>query len=110
MPTAPLHPCAQPGCPELVPQGRCKVHAVQQEHQRTNWQARRWYRRTAWQWKREQVMVEQRYTCAVCHVITTKLEVDHITKHGGDYAKFHERKGLQGLCSTCHAQKTARGE
>lgn len=110
MPTAPLHSCAHPGCPELVPHGRCKAHAVEQEHLRDNFHTRRWYRTSTWRGLRAQVITEQHYTCAVCHVLTTELEVDHIHRHGGDYEKFHDRAGLQALCSSCHAKKTARGE
>lgn len=40
MPTAPLRPCAQAGCPQLVPKGRCQEHARQQDQRRGTAQQR----------------------------------------------------------------------
>ena len=117
MPTAPAHPCANSGCPTLLPRGvtRCPAHAVQQEHARANFTVRRWYRQARWKALRLQVVLEQHYRCAnpdgraECEGTTLEMDVDHIVKHGGDYERFHDRRNLQALCKSCHSAKTARG-
>ena len=102
--------CAQPGCSVLVPQGRCRSHAVQQEHSRDNYAIRRWYRTSRWRRLRAQVLVEAAYECAECRTVQVELEVDHMVKHHGQRALFWSRQNLQALCPICHRHKTARGE
>ena len=102
--------CTQPGCAVLVPKGRCRTHAVQQEHTRRNRDVRTWYYTARWARLRQQVLVQSAYTCAVCRRVLLDLEVDHIVKHGGDPALFWNTQNLQPLCRTCHQSKTARGE
>jgi 5-methylcytosine-specific restriction protein A len=114
MPNAPLHPCAEPSCPTLVPRGesRCAVHARVKEQQRPNIAGRRRYRQVAWRGPhglREQVMREQGHRCAGCNHVVVEMEIDHIIRPRTD-ADFYNRANLQGLCASCHAQKTARGE
>jgi 5-methylcytosine-specific restriction endonuclease McrA len=102
--------CAQPGCPTLVPHGRCPPHAVLLEHTRPNRDTRRWYYTDRWAALRLDVLTEAAFTCAQCGQITLRLDVDHIVKHGGDARRFWDRANLQALCVSCHASKTARGE
>jgi 5-methylcytosine-specific restriction enzyme A len=105
----PLAYCAQPGCSVLVPRGRCRTHAVQQEHTRRNWEVRTWYRRPAWKHLRLQVLVDQAHACAQCGRVTVQLEVDHIVKHDGSPRLFWDRGNLQALCPPCHGRKTRQG-
>ncbi len=104
----PLVYCAQPGCPMLVPRGRCRTHAVQLEHARPNYAIRRWYRTPQWRALRRQVILDAVSTCARCDQVTRTLDVDHILDHAGDPSRFWDRTNLQALCSTCHARKTRR--
>ena len=101
--------CVVPGCPQLVPRGRCTKHAQQQEQQRPNLAVRRWYYTVRWSYLRQQVLVEAAYTCAVCGLITQQLDVDHIVKHDGRPDVFWDRANLQALCVPCHSRKTQGG-
>jgi 5-methylcytosine-specific restriction enzyme A len=98
--------CAQPGCAQLVPRGRCRTHAVQQEHTRDNYAIRRWYRTVRWRRLRARVLRECAYQCATCGQVQLQLEVDHITPHGGNRTLFWSRDNVQGLCPSCHTRKT----
>ncbi len=106
MPMRPVTYCTQPGCSVLVPRGRCRTHAVQQEHARDTYAVRRWYRTARWLRLRLRVLVDQAYTCAACDQVHLSLEVDHILKHDGDPARFWDRSNLQALCVSCHTRKT----
>lgn len=49
--------------------------------------------------------------CAECESIgrvTAATDLDHITPHKGDMARFWDRSNWQGLCKPCHSRKTAR--
>ena len=110
MPTAPLQPCPAPRCPALTSGGYCPAHQVQQEHQRQNWDVRRWYRQVRWKRLRQQVLVEQGYQCADCGGVRLELDVHHRVKHGGNRGAFFARTNLVALCKACHTARTARGE
>lgn len=92
--------------------GRCATHAVQQEHQRPNYDVRRWYRTARWKALRALVLLEEP-TCEECwqegHV-EPNTDVHHREKHHGDMALFFDRAKLQGLCHAHHSAHTARGE
>jgi len=51
--------------------------------------------------------------CAGCEKkdpprLTAATEVDHIIPHGGDQSLFWNHDNWQGLCKSCHSEKTAR--
>jgi len=98
--------CAQPGCSQLVPRGRCRTHALQQEQTRNNLDARRWYNTTRWYRLRARVLRECAYQCAGCDQVQLRLDVDHITPHRGNAGLFWSRENLQALCPVCHTRKT----
>jgi 5-methylcytosine-specific restriction enzyme A len=108
----PLVYCTQPGCPARVVRGRCPAHALppRQETDRPDVDVRRWYRLERWTRLRRGVLVAAAYTCATCGVVTPRLEIDHVVKHGGDPVRFWDRSNLQALCPQCHQRKTMRGE
>jgi 5-methylcytosine-specific restriction protein A len=83
---------------------------VHQEHQRSNWDVRRWYRTARWARLRRQVLVEACYTCADCRHTQLALEVHHMRKHDGNREAFFARGNLLALCAACHTKRTARGE
>jgi 5-methylcytosine-specific restriction enzyme A len=101
--------CAQPGCSQLVPRGRCRTHAVQREHTRSNYDTRRWYRTLRWGRLRAALLRDCAYTCAQCGVVQRQLEVDHVQRHDGNPRLFWDVRNLQVLCPSCHATKTAAG-
>jgi len=102
--------CVVPGCSVLTRRGRCPAHAVAKEHERRNFDIRRWYRTPRWKAMRNRVKCDQAFRCAVCRRVVLELELDHIRKHDGDPARFWDRGNLQGLCKGCHSEKTRRGE
>jgi 5-methylcytosine-specific restriction enzyme A len=101
--------CAYGTCPAIVDRGYCPKHAVHHEHQRFNWDVRRWYRTMRWRQLRAQVLREEprctgRGDGLPCGAPTT--DADHIRRHGGDPALFWDRRNLQGKCHRCHSSKT----
>lgn len=107
-PQAPLRPCPAPGCSALVVSGRCPTHAVEQAHQRDNYDIRRWYRQARWRRLRLEVLRDE----PMCHDCrqSPSVEVDHVQKHEGNEAMFFSRANLAGMCARCHTRKTRRGE
>ncbi len=107
MPNAPLKPCADRLCPELVPRGtaRCDKHKTEhyrrQEASRPRDRQKRFGR--LWQKKRAIVLAEEPL-CQVCRRAAA-TECDHIVPvaDGGTDA----RSNLRGLCKACHSRKTA---
>jgi 5-methylcytosine-specific restriction enzyme A len=100
MPTAPLRPCAEPGCGTLVARGRCAVHAKPSSTARGYGQS----------WRGQRLGVLQAEPlCRLCQRegrLRAATQVDHIVPKelgGGD-----ERSNLQPLCDPCHAAKTLR--
>jgi 5-methylcytosine-specific restriction enzyme A len=114
MPTAPLRPCAAPGCRELVSSGRCTRHAL------TGWQdattakaydrergsaAARGY---GGEWRRiRNRFIRAHPVCEHCARegrTTIATEVDHVIplSKGGTHAD----ENLSALCHSCHMRKT----
>lgn len=111
MPTAALHPCLMPRCPELVASGYCRRHARDQEGQRPNLEIRKLYHTARW-FRLRAVVLNRDPLCQACkaqHRVTIATDVDHIVPHQGDRARFWDRANLQGLCHACHTAKTSRG-
>lgn len=109
MPSKPLRPCSQPGCPEVATQGsRCPAHA--QEHEQAR--RKRYDERRASpsargydaKWRRIRAQFLKSFPqCERCGDQATV--VDHITPlaQGGT----HQWANLQPLCASCHNRKTA---
>ena len=110
MPRTPDHPCAQQGCPRLIPKGKkyCAEHAaLHPEEVRSA--ASRGYG-AAWQKARKQYL-EAHPLCVECmregrYVKAT--DVDHIVPHRGDQKLFWDRSNWQALCHRHHSMKTRR--
>ena len=110
MPRTPDHPCAQQGCPRLIPKGKkyCTEHAaLHPEEVRSA--AGRGYG-SAWQKARKQYL-EAHPLCVECmkegrYVKAT--DVDHIVPHRGDQKLFWDRSNWQALCHRHHSMKTRR--
>lgn len=117
MPSAPLRPCCgSPTCPNLVTRGRCKDHAVQQEHQRGNYAMRRLYRTARWKhpiWGLRTQVLRDNPLCIECeaeHKVVIATDVHHKVKPGTDQVRFFDRQNLEGLCARHHSAHTAKGE
>ena len=110
MPLRASHFCASPNCGALLPAGvsRCRVHAVQREQQRPNIAIRRLYRTVRWARLRAEVLRDSAYTCSVCGLIASILDVDHRVPHNGNAELFWDRQNLAVMCAACHGLKTKR--
>ena len=115
MPMRPKHPCAHPGCPELIPYGEkyCEkhapLHASEKKDTRAGGSAARGY---GYRWqKASKAFLHAHPLCAECerHGKYTRAEVvDHIVPHRGNMKLFWNRDNWQPLCKQCHDKKTAR--
>lgn len=114
MPRAPLVPCRQPGCAELVDEGYCHQHQVERNRQYNA--ARRsdpsrndaFYSSRAWRRRRAQHLREEPLCreCIKLGIIVAASEVDHIVPIERGGAWFAD-ENLQSLCKPCHSSKSA---
>lgn len=105
MPSLPKRPCKRPGCAALVTSGYCAAHAASGREDRPSAAARGYDRR----WQRYRLMFLRRNPlCAGCQRVSAE-HVDHIQPVKGPADPlFWEPTNHQGLCASCHSQKTAR--
>jgi 5-methylcytosine-specific restriction endonuclease McrA len=102
VPTRPLQPCAEPGCPALVPRGRCARH---QRLQRPPWAATRSaplrQRGRALQTTRARIFARDGYRCAYCGAPAEV--VDHVVAlaHGGTETDANR----VACCRACNERK-----
>jgi 5-methylcytosine-specific restriction enzyme A len=108
--------CSSPNCSTLVRRGRCAQHAIQREHDRGNYDVRRWYRTARWchpvYGLRAQVLRDEP-CCSDCNAegrVDAATEVHHKVRHHGDPDLFWSRANLTGLCRMHHSRRTQRGE
>ena len=101
--------CLEPGCPALVPRGRCQAH--QKPDIRQNADVRTLYHTPQWQALKQQVRAEEPWcrACLAAGVTVPGTQTDHIEPHRGSLALFWDRDNLQNLCAECHARKTRQG-
>src|SRR5678816_4255312 len=107
MPNAPLHPCANAGCPTLVPRGvsRCVVHA------KPAWTSTHGQKRIGGhllQRLRMELYAKQEGRCAGCgHVCIPEIMVrDHIVPLAEGTVDQPNNDGCQMLCVDCSQKKT----
>lgn len=114
--------CAEHGCGELVPRGRCQKHLYTRDRARGTFRERgytsRWDRRSAhfrsiyplcgMRPNGQKPVMSQCYTE---HRTTRATQVDHVIPHKGDPVLMWDELGnWQSLCSACHMRKTAAGK
>lgn len=108
MPTAPLRPCAAPGCRGLVPYGRCKAHTQQRERDRGSAHERGYDR----DWSKLSIIFRREHPfCADCElrgIVKASKCVDHVIPHRGNESLRMDRDNLRALCWACHSVKTAK--
>lgn len=113
--------CAEPGCGQKNVAGSrwCERHrqsnAVLEARQafdalrwRNNpWRA--WYGR--WPWRGpgglHDLTLARDPICKICNLQPSTI-ADHIKPHKGDWNRFTDLANCQGLCKSCHDEKTAR--
>ena len=111
MPRIPNHPCAHPGCPNLVPRGAkyCDEHVSAHADEVRGSAAARGYGR---RWQRERVrFLATHPLCEDCKAqgrYVKATDVDHVVPHRGVMALFWDRSNWRALCHSCHSRKTRR--
>ena len=107
MPIRPKRPCAHPGCPELVAEGKyCDKHRTLHPEE-TRSASSRGYGNT-WQRARKQYLTAHPL-CVKCMAegrYVRATVVDHIVPHRGDKSLFWDQNNWQSLCKACHDKKT----
>ena len=107
MPMRPKRPCAHPGCPELVAEGKyCDKHRAFHPEETRSASSRGYGR--AWQKASKQYLAAHPL-CVLCAAegrYTKATVVDHIQPHRGDRILFWDRTNWQSLCKSCHDKKT----
>lgn len=110
--TAPLRPCAAPGCRALVKAGRCEAHRKQrwqQQDERRGTSTERGYDAT---WRKLRLWFLQRNPlCAECSKrgrIRPAAEVHHIRTIAEAPELRLDPDNLMALCKPCHSSITLR--
>lgn len=110
MPYKPMHPCRQPGCPELIPaeDKYCEKHKAMHPEEIRSAASRGYNSR----WRKESKHYLQTHPlCEECMkhgVYTAATVVDHIVPHRGDPVLFWNQSNWQALCKRCHDKKTGQ--
>ena len=111
MPTAPLKPCAMPGCKELTARVRCAVHEQQRarEYRKRRPAEHRFYKTARWLRFRKRYLASNPL-CVACKehgVITPATDVDHVIplRQGGRPLAW---RNVRALCHSHHSQRTGR--
>lgn len=110
MPTKLKHPCAHPGCAELVPAGQkyCEKHKSMHPEEIRSASSRGYGNR--WR-KARKSFLQTHPLCEEClkrGVYTKATVVDHRVPHRGDSKLFWDQSNWQALCKPCHDKKTGR--
>ena len=109
MPTAPLRPCPEPGCPALVGGGRCPAH----QQRRRPWRRdpeRQLERIRGGKLQHLRARLFDRHPlCVACEAdgrVTIATIRDHVVPlaEGGR----DDEANTQGLCASCHDAKSQR--
>ena len=112
VPTRPLRPCRQQGCPALVSSGYCPAHirtAYSSDHQRraradeAKGADRQFYSSPAWRRVRAIVLRDQ----PACQCGQPSTEVDHKISRRERPDLALVRSNLEAKCKTCHSRRTA---
>ena len=114
MPYKPKHPCAYPGCPELIEANEtyCKKHKklILEQYDRARPNARqRGYTRD-WE-KARRIYLREHPLCVEClkeGKTTPATVVDHIIPHKGNKKLFWDINNWQALCKYHHDRKTMK--
>lgn len=107
MPRRPLTPCLEPGCPALVPRGRCPEHA--REHARRYDRFERpkrdmLYQTPAWRAFRASIL-RDRPDCEACGQPLGKgATVSHIVPVADDPRRALDPTNVEAVHRSCHSR------
>jgi 5-methylcytosine-specific restriction protein A len=105
MPGRPLHPCAQNGCPVLLPHGtsRCEKHQLpSRDRSRPSRHARGYS--AAWDRLRRQILERDHHTCVYCGAPATSVDHRIAKSLGGS----DDPENLVAACVSCNSGKKDR--
>ena len=110
MPYKPKHPCAYPGCPELVLAGEkyCEKHRKQAQKEYNKRRGSSTQQGYGSRWRRIRKMQLSSYPlCAEClrHGRTTVATEVH---HRDGNPSNNQSNNLESLCKECHSRITAK--
>ena len=106
----PKHPCAHPGCPELIDAGQkyCEKHKAAHPEEVRSAQSRGYD--SKWQRFRKQYLKAHPF-CVMClkqGLFVPATLIDHIRPFRGEERLEYGRDNLQALCKHHHDEKTGK--
>ena len=104
MPSRASHPCAHPGCPELVKPGEryCAVHLREDRRQQDELRGSSTERGYGMSWrKKRDSFLKANPICERCHRAPATMAHHIVPKRDGG---SDDPINLQALCDMCHAQ------
>lgn len=119
-----LRPCAHPGCPNLVREGRyCSEHQhkeherrreVQEayDHQQRDAKTTEFYASSAWRAVRRMALRRDKWLCQDCLKrgrVQPADTVHHVVEVKDDWSRRLELGNLVSLCAGCHNARHKRG-
>ena len=106
MPSKPLRPCANRGCPNAgTVRGMCPEHAIQREAQYEQGRGTAAQRGYDVKWRRIRAQFLKFHPYCENHPLEASVDVDHrISKRDGG---TDEWSNLAALCHSCHSKKTS---
>lgn len=108
----PLKPCRKSGCIALTSETYCAKH--KKEYQASKEMERKTAHERGYtsRWsKASKTYLMHNPWCVACLKdgrYEAATETDHIIPHKGDAKLFWDKSNWQGLCHSCHSQKTAK--
>lgn len=116
MPDGALRQCAEPGCYELVEDGKCDKHRRADYRHDNNRPGRAddraFYSGPRWRRFRAGELAERPF-CEDCEdqgIVTASEELHHVKKRKDHPELAFDRKNTRALCTPCHSRRTQRGE
>lgn len=103
-----LHPCAEPGCPNLTDTTRCTTHhkAKRKASDRKRPNARRRGYGHRWQQTRARALTYM----PTCQCGEPATDVHHLDGQGPNGPRGHDMLNLQTMCHSCHSKTTATAQ
>ena len=116
MPAAPRRPCLKPGCGVLGNTPYCFAHTIQKKEEvrvKDRYRGSSASRGYTYEWSKASKRYRQANPlCAICEakgILKLNNCVDHkIPVTGPDDPLFWDETNWQGLCTSCHSEKTAK--
>lgn len=112
MPSKPVRPCSNLGCPTLTKERFCGSHKqkYQQSYNQNRGSATKRGYDAEWRRGRAAFLMKNPLClhCSKQGLVMASTVVDHIVPHKGNFELFWDRGNWQPLCKSHHDSKTAR--